>query len=66
MSLQLLILSPAVVIVLLFLRALISPLRSVGGPFLARFTDLWYAWRTRVGRFEFDNLELHKKYGINT
>lgn len=35
----------------------------MGGPFLARFTDLWYAWRTRVGRFEFDNLELHKKYG---
>ncbi|ETS84549.1 hypothetical protein PFICI_02574 [Pestalotiopsis fici W106-1] len=63
MSLQLLLLPVVGIIIFNLLRALITPLRSVGGPFLARFTDLWYAWRVRVGRFEFENLELHKKYG---
>ena len=48
----------------LLLRALLSPLRHVPGPFLARFTDLWYFWNVRKGSFENLNLDLHKKYGM--
>lgn len=44
-------------------KAFFSKLAAVPGPFLARFTDLWYAWRMYRGRFEQDNLELHRKYG---
>lgn len=36
---------------------------SVPGPFVARFTDLWYAYRVFRGGFEKDNIELHRKYG---
>jgi cytochrome P450 len=46
-----------------FFRTYFSPLRSVPGPIAARFTDLWYLWRVRKGRFEWDNIELHRKYG---
>ncbi|CAK7198503.1 hypothetical protein SEUCBS139899_001164 [Sporothrix eucalyptigena] len=45
------------------LRALRSPLRSVPGPFLARFTDAWYVWRVWRGHFEDDNAALHATYG---
>ncbi|KAB5550751.1 cytochrome P450 [Coniochaeta sp. 2T2.1] len=45
------------------LRILVSPLRSVPGPFLARFTDGWYLWRVSRGQFEKDNLALHARYG---
>ena len=44
-------------------RALFSPLRDVPGPFLARFTRLWYFHRVRQGHFEHDNIRLHEKYG---
>ncbi|KAI8666719.1 hypothetical protein NCS57_00898100 [Fusarium keratoplasticum] len=40
-----------------------SPLRTVPGPFLARFTDGWYFWNVRKGSFQDVNVELHKKYG---
>ncbi|KAI1412268.1 cytochrome P450 [Hypoxylon sp. FL1857] len=40
-----------------------SPLRSLPGPFLARFTDLWYFWKLRQGSFEKVNKALHEKYG---
>ncbi|KAI1077749.1 cytochrome P450 [Whalleya microplaca] len=40
-----------------------SPLRSVPGPFLAQFTDLWYFWKLNGGSFEKVNRELHEKYG---
>lgn len=36
---------------------------SAPGPFLARFTDLWLAYRQMVGKFQVENVELHKKYG---
>lgn len=45
-------------------RAFFSRLASVQGPFLARFTDLWYAYRMYRGDFEKDNLALHQKYGM--
>lgn len=37
---------------------------SAPGPFLARFSDLWLAYRQNVGKFQEENIELHKKYGI--
>ena len=44
-------------------RAFFPRLASVPGPFVARFTDLWYAYRIYRGGFEKDNLRLHQKYG---
>lgn len=46
-----------------FLRTYFSPLRSIPGPTAARFTDLWYLWRVKKGRFQWDNIELHRKHG---
>ncbi|KAK3902853.1 cytochrome P450 [Staphylotrichum tortipilum] len=40
-----------------------SSVPSVPGPFITRFTNLWYAYRIYRGEFEKDNLELHRKYG---
>ncbi|KAI0441043.1 cytochrome P450 [Xylaria telfairii] len=45
------------------LRSVLSPLRSVPGPFLARCGDLWYLWQVRKGRWEARNIELHRKHG---
>lgn len=42
---------------------LLSPLRSVPGPFLARFTRLWFLFRVWRGRFDLDIIALHKRYG---
>jgi hypothetical protein len=57
---------PAVLLALL-LRFIIqyfrSPLRTVPGPTLARFTDGWYFWKVWEGSFQDVNLDLHKKYG---
>lgn len=46
------------------LRSVLSPLRSVPGPFLARCGDLWYLWQVRKGRWEARNIELHRKHGM--
>ncbi|KAK5991688.1 Pisatin demethylase [Cladobotryum mycophilum] len=40
-----------------------SSTRSIPGPLLARFTRFWYFKRVYHGRFEYDNLALHQKYG---
>ena len=45
------------------LRPLRSPLRSIPGPFLARFTDAIYVYRLWKQQFHVENLELHEKYG---
>ncbi|OAA67679.1 Cytochrome P450 [Cordyceps fumosorosea ARSEF 2679] len=45
------------------IQALTSPLRSVPGPFLARFTRLWYLFRVVRGHFEDENIALHRRYG---
>ncbi len=45
------------------IQQLISPLRSIPGPFIARFTKLWYFHRVWRGKFEKDNLKLHQQYG---
>ncbi|TDZ30928.1 Pisatin demethylase [Colletotrichum spinosum] len=46
-----------------FIQWLRSPLRSVPGPYWARFTNAWYLFTLRKGDFEATNLSLHKKYG---
>ncbi|KAF2159886.1 hypothetical protein M409DRAFT_60477 [Zasmidium cellare ATCC 36951] len=40
-----------------------SPLRSVPGPFLARFSRLWYFLSTYGGRFQHIEAALHAKHG---
>jgi hypothetical protein len=52
-----------VTLVITIWRAFFTRLASVPGPFVARFTDLWYAYRIYRGGFEKDNLRLHEKYG---
>ncbi|PYH41760.1 cytochrome P450 [Aspergillus saccharolyticus JOP 1030-1] len=51
-------------IIHLFYTTWQSPsLTSIPGPFLARFTRLWYFSRVWKGHFETDNLDLHARYG---
>ncbi|KAH6681094.1 cytochrome P450 [Plectosphaerella plurivora] len=40
-----------------------SPLRRVQGPWAARMTSGWYAWKIWQGSFQECNQEMHKKYG---
>ncbi|KAG8628055.1 hypothetical protein KVT40_003928 [Elsinoe batatas] len=47
----------------ILLRTYSSPLRRVPGPFLARFTKLWYLRNVWSGRFEKTNIALHKELG---
>lgn len=44
-------------------QALISPLRSVPGPFLTRLTRLWELRVVLKHDFATYNIALHKKYG---
>jgi len=41
-----------------------SPLRDIPGPLLARITSFWYFFKVYGGRFEKENIELHRKYGM--
>lgn len=43
--------------------ALAPGLRSIPGPFLAKFTDAWRLYKVYRGDFENCTIELHKKYG---
>lgn len=40
-----------------------SPERTIPGPWLARFSRLWYFLHVRSGEFHHDNVALHAKYG---
>lgn len=44
-------------------QAYATPLRSVPGPFLAKFTRLWLAKAIASRKFDKINIELHRKYG---
>jgi len=44
-------------------KVIFDPLRNIPGPFLARFTRLWYLIEIYRGNFQITNIELHKKYG---
>lgn len=35
------------------------------GPLLARFSNIWFAYRMKKGHFEKENIELHRKYGMS-
>ncbi|PPJ54798.1 hypothetical protein CBER1_04029 [Cercospora berteroae] len=43
--------------------ALLTPLRKIPGPPLARFTNFWIAWKSGEGRSHLLWRELHAKYG---
>ncbi|KAF2791289.1 pisatin demethylase [Melanomma pulvis-pyrius CBS 109.77] len=51
-------------ILLLFFRAVFSPLRYIPGPIATRFNNVWYLWRIGKGQFEVDNISLHREYVI--
>ncbi len=44
-------------------RSITSPLRAVPGPFLARFGRLYYLFHVAQGRWEHENIALHRRYG---
>lgn len=46
------------------LQAIRSPLRSIPGHFLARFTRLWYFKEVWTGTFPWTNIDLHQKHGM--
>jgi hypothetical protein len=50
-------------LIFVLFRHLLSPLRSVPGPLLARFSDVWYLYHVRKGHLEQENLALHARYG---
>lgn len=43
--------------------ALLSPLRDVKGPALARYTRLWELYHNWQGQLELVTVSLHKEYG---
>ncbi|KAH7081133.1 pisatin demethylase [Paraphoma chrysanthemicola] len=45
------------------IQTVLSPLRNVPGPFLARFTRLWELYVIRKHDFATYNIALHEKYG---
>ncbi|KAJ5089198.1 hypothetical protein N7532_007882 [Penicillium argentinense] len=66
MYLSLLVLLPLLIslqFLLRLTRATLSSLRDIPGPFLARYTTLWYFNRVRKGGFEHENITLHQQYG---
>ena len=51
-------------LVIRFLITLVkSPSLSIPGPFLGRFTNLWYLWQMKRGDFHHTNIKLHEKNG---
>ena len=44
-------------------HAITDPLRRLPGPFLARFSRLWYFREVYGGAFEKHSLQLHEKFG---
>ncbi|CAG9989189.1 unnamed protein product [Clonostachys byssicola] len=44
-------------------QLLASPLRDIPGPFWARYTRLWYLYKSNAGNFHLDNIKLHDTYG---
>ncbi|KAM0216495.1 hypothetical protein ACHAQD_007726 [Fusarium lateritium] len=56
----------AVYFVQFVINSLRSPLRTIPGPWLTRFTDGWYFWNVRKGSFQNVNIDLHKKHGKNS
>lgn len=55
--------SSALYLLFLTLCHLSNPLKSIPGPFLARFTRLWELHAVRKGDFEKTHYKLHERYG---
>lgn len=47
-----------------FVRRILSPDRDIPGPFLARFTLLWYLRQMTRGDFQYTNIRLHRDHGM--
>jgi hypothetical protein len=56
-------LSCGVIVAYFLVQSLLDPLRHIPGPFLARFTRLWYLNEIWKGSFELTDIALHEKYG---
>ncbi|KAE9372197.1 cytochrome P450 [Stipitochalara longipes BDJ] len=54
---------PVAILVYSLVQYVFDPLRSIPGPFLARFSRLWYFLEIYKGSFEETNIELHRRYG---
>ncbi|RKK10137.1 hypothetical protein BFJ65_g15436 [Fusarium oxysporum f. sp. cepae] len=50
-------------VVLCLYRAIASPLRRIPGPFVSRFSDIWYFLQVKGGNFEKVNIALHQRFG---
>lgn len=46
-----------------FYNLVLNPLRSIPGPFLARFTRLWELNAAFRGRMQEELIEMHKQHG---
>jgi hypothetical protein len=55
--------SPVLYLLYSAFRAILSQLRGIPGPFLARFTRFWKLREIYKGSFEKTNTKLHQKYG---
>lgn len=55
--------SGAAFILYFLLQFILDPLRDIPGPFLARFTRLWYFIEIYKGSFQLTEIDLHNKYG---
>ena len=53
----------AIAVVYLLYNLLRPGLRSIPGPWLAKFSNLYRLMLNRRGRFSHDILDLHRKYG---
>ncbi|KAI9925112.1 hypothetical protein ASPWEDRAFT_176383 [Aspergillus wentii DTO 134E9] len=49
--------------VILAIRLLKTPNLSIPGPFIGRFTNLWYLWQMKRGDFHKTNIQLHERNG---
>jgi hypothetical protein len=62
-SSNLILLGCGLVALYFLIRFILDPLRDIPGPFLARFTRLWYFIEIYKGSFEQTNIKLHKRFG---
>ena len=42
---------------------IVSPLRGIPGPFLARFSRIWLLGEVYRGTYHLTNIKLHQRYG---
>lgn len=62
-GIQVLILSAVAILTLILFVHLRDPLRSIPGPFFARWSPLWMVYHSRKGDMHRVMLDLHQKHG---